>query len=340
MVHYLAFISGFILDFFIRDFHNLPHLVRFMGNSISGLEKLFRKIFKTKTGLLFAGFLIVFLNILFWGCIIYFIDIFIYKINFYLGFIIECFLFFQIFAKASLRYESMKVYHSIKSGDIDEARRSLSMIVGRDTDRLDFEQITKAVIETIAENMSDGIVAPWFYATLGALLAIFFDIRLSWLVLVLPIIYKVINTMDSMIGYKDEKYFYIGKVAAKLDDVVNFLPARFSAIILLFVIFFVSIVKNNFNILKNSVQAFYKYRYIHSSPNAGQTESVIAGFLNTKLLGDAYYFGKLVKKRSIGDGNNTVNADDIVKVNNITYLSYIVLLIINLIIGGVTCFIL
>jgi cbiB protein len=234
----------------------------------------------------------------------------------------------------------MKVYHSIKSGDIDEARRSLSMIVGRDTDSLDFEHITKAVIETVAENMSDGIVAPWFYATLGALLAIFFDIRLSWLVLVLPIIYKVINTMDSMIGYKDKKYFYIGKVAAKLDDVVNFLPARFSAIILLFVIFFVSIVKNNFNILKNSVQAFYKYRYIHSSPNAGQTESVIAGFLNTKLLGDAYYFGKLVKKRSIGDGNNTVNADDIVKVNNITYLSYIVLLIINLIIGGVTCFIL
>jgi len=234
----------------------------------------------------------------------------------------------------------MKVYYSIKSGDIDEARRSLSMIVGRDTDRLDFEQITKAVIETVAENMSDGIVAPWFYATLGAIIAIFFDRNLSWLILALPVIYKAVNTMDSMIGYKDEKYFYIGKVAAKLDDVVNFLPARFSAIILLFIIFIVSIVKNNFNMFKNSGQAFFKYRYIHSSPNAGQTESVIAGFLNTKLLGDAYYFGKLVKKRSIGDGNNTVNADDIVKVNNITYLSYIVLLIINLIIGGVACFIL
>ena len=252
----------------------------------------------------------------------------------------ECFLFFQIFAKASLRYESMKVCHSIKSGDIDEARRSLSMIVGRDTDRLDFEQITKAVIETVAENMSDGIVAPWFYATVGAIIAIFFDRNLSWLILAIPVIYKAVNTMDSMIGYKDEKYFYIGKVAAKLDDVVNFLPARFSAIILLFIIFIVSIVKNNFNMFKNSIQAFFKYRYIHSSPNAGQTESVIAGFLNTKLLGDAYYFGKLVKKRSIGDGNNTVNADDIVKVNNITYLSYIVLLIINLIIGGVACFIL
>ena len=231
------------------------------------------------------------------------------------------------------------MYRAIKGNDIEKSRKALSMIVGRDTDRLDYEHIIKAVIETVAENMSDGIVAPWFYATLGSIIAAF-NTKLIWLILVLPIIYKTVNTMDSMIGYKDEKYFYIGKVAAKLDDLVNFLPARFSAIILLFIIFIVSIVKNHFNMFKNSSQAFFKYRYIHSSPNAGQTESVIAGFLNTKLLGDAYYFGKLVKKRSIGDGNNTVNADDIVKVNNITYLSYIVLLIINLIIGGVACFIL
>ena len=340
MIHYLAFISGFIADFFIRDFHELPHIVRFMGNSISVLEKFFRKKFKSKSALLFAGFLIVLFNILFWGFLAYFIDIVIYRINFYLGFIIECFLFFQIFAKASLRYESMKVYHAIRSGNIDESRKSLSMIVGRDTDCLDFEQITKAVIETVAENMSDGIVAPWFYATLGAVVAICSDMKFSWLIFVLPVVYKAVNTMDSMIGYKDEKYFYIGKVAAKLDDVFNFLPARFSAFILLIVIFFVSLVKNNTQIFRNSVHAFFKYRYIHSSPNAGQTESVIAGFFNTKLLGDAYYFGKLVKKRSIGDGNEHVSADDIVILNNITYLSYMVLLIINLIIGGIACFIL
>jgi len=340
MIHYLAFVLGFILDFFIRDFHELPHLVRFMGSSISLLEKLFRKIFKSNKGMLFAGLLIVLLNILIWGLLAFVINIYIYRFNLVLGFVIESFLFFQIFAKASLRYESMKVYHTIKSGDIDEARRSLSMIVGRDTDCLNFEQIIKAVLETVAENMSDGIVAPWFYSTLGAIVAVLFDIRLSWLILVLPIIYKSINTMDSMIGYKDEKYFYIGKIAAKLDDVVNFLPARFSAIVLLLVIFFVSFVKNNFTIFKNSLLTFLKYRYIHSSPNAGQTESVFAGFFDTKLLGDAYYFGKLVKKRSIGDGNNPVNAEDIVTANNITYLSYIVLLLINLIIGGIACFIL
>ena len=142
-----------------------------------------------------------------------------------------------------------------------------------------------------------------------------------------------------MIGYKDEKYFYIGKAAARLDDIVNFLPARFSAIILLFVIFILSLAKGSFITFKNSLKAFIKYRYVHSSPNAGQTESIIAGFFDTKLLGDAYYFGKLVKKKSIGDGNTAVKADDIIEVNNIMYFAYTVLLIINLIIGGIICFI-
>ena len=314
------------MDFFIRDFEKFPHIVRFIGNTISAFEKLFRKVFKSDTGLLFSGFLIVFFNILIWGGAAYLIDTFLYKVNILLAFLLESFLFFQIFAKASLRFESMKVYNAIKSNDIEKSRKALSMIVGRDTDRLDYEHIIKAVIETVAENMSDGIVAPWFYATLGSIIAAF-NTELIWLILVLPIIYKTVNTMDSMIGYKDEKYFYIGKAAAKLDDIVNFLPARFSALILLFVIF------------TNSLQAFIKYRYVHSSPNAGHTESIIAGFFNTKLLGDAYYFGKLVKKKSIGDGNAAIKADDIIEVNNIMYFAYTVLLIINLIIGGIICFI-
>lgn len=340
MIHYFAFVCGFILDFFLRDIQEFPHLVRFMGCSISVLEKLFRKIFKSKSGQLFSGFLIVLFNILIWGYLAFLIDIFIYRVNHICGFIFETLLFFQIFAKASLKYESMRVYNALKDRDIDKSRKALSMIVGRDTESLDFEQITKAVIETVAENMSDGIVAPWFYATIGSILALFFSVEFSWLILVLPIIYKAINTMDSMIGYKDEKYFYIGKVAARLDDIVNFLPARFSALILLFVIFFISIIKSNLKIFSRSVKAFFRYRYIHSSPNAGQTESVIAGFFDTKLLGDAFYFGKLVRKRSIGDGETKVNTEDIVILNNITYMSYLVLLIINLIIGGIACFIL
>ena len=338
MIHFFAFLCGFILDFFIRDFEKFPHIVRFIGNTISAFEKLFRKVFKSDTGLLFSGFLIVFFNILIWGGAAYLIDTFLYKVNILLTFLLESFLFFQIFAKASLRFESMKVYHAIKSNDIEKSRKALSMIVGRDTDRLDYEHIIKAVIETVAENMSDGIVVPWFYATLGSIIAAF-NTKLTWLILILPIIYKAVNTMDSMIGYKDEKYFYIGKAAAKLDDIVNFLPARFSALILLFVIFILSLVKGSFITFTNSLQAFIKYRYVHSSPNAGQTESIIAGFFNTKLLGDAYYFGKLVKKKSIGDGNTVLKADDIIEVNNIMYFAYTVLLIINLIIGGIICFI-
>ena len=287
------------MDFFIRDFEKFPHIVRFIGNTISAFEKLFRKVFKSDTGLLFSGFLIVFFNILIWGGAAYLIDTFLYNVNILLAFLLESFLFFQIFAKASLRFESMKVYHAIRS---------------------------------------NGIVAPWFYATLGSIIAAF-NTELIWLILVLPIIYKTVNTMDSMIGYKDEKYFYIGKAAARLDDIVNFLPARFSAIILLFVIFILSLAKGSFITFKNSLKAFIKYRYVHSSPNAGQTESIIAGFFDTKLLGDAYYFGKLVKKKSIGDGNTAVKADDIIEVNNIMYFAYTVLLIINLIIGGIICFI-
>lgn len=339
MIYLLVFLCGFILDFFIRDFEKIPHLVRFIGISVSIFEKLFRKVFKSNIGLLFSGLLIVCFNIFIWGGLVYLINSFVYRINILAGFVIESFLFFQIFAKASLKFESMKVYYAIKSDDIEKSRKELSMIVGRDTDRLDYEHIIKAVIETVAENMSDGVVAPWFYATLGIITAVFNN-RFTGLILVLPIVYKTINTMDSMIGYKDEKYFYIGKAAARLDDIVNFLPARFSAFILLFVIFIISITKNNSIIFTRSLKSFVKYRYIHSSPNAGQTESIIAGFLDTKLLGDAFYFGKLVKKRSIGDGNTKVKADDIIAVNNIMYFAYIVLLIINLIIGGIICFIL
>ena len=174
MIHYSAFICGFILDFFLRDIQELPHLVRFMGKSIFCLENFLRKIFKTDKGLLFSGFLIVVFNVLFWGGMAYLTDKYIYRLNYILGFIAEFFLFFQIFAKASLKYESMKVYHEIISGDIYKSRSALSMIVGRDTMFLSFEQIIKAVIETVAENMSDGIVAPWFYATIGSIIALIF----------------------------------------------------------------------------------------------------------------------------------------------------------------------
>lgn len=340
MSHYLAMVCGFILDFFLRDNPELPHIVRFMGSGISFSEKFFKKVCKSDIGLLLSGFIITIINILIWGFLAYLTDILVYKIHCVFGFCIECLLFFQIFAKASLRYESIKVYKKCLEKNIIEARKALSMIVGRDTCKLDFEHIIKADIETVAENMSDGIVAPWFYVTLGGIIVFATDMHFSWIILTSGIVYKVINTMDSMIGYKEGKYFYIGKAAARFDDFVNFIPARLSAVILLEVIFFYSISKKNFKIFIRSLTSFLKYRYVHSSPNAGQTESIIAGFFNIKLLGDASYFGKIVKKDSIGDGNNSVQASDILILNNIVYYSYLMLLVINLIIGGFICCIL
>ena len=152
--------------------------------------------------------------------------------------------------------------------------------------------------------------------------------------------YKTINTMDSMIGYKNDKYLYIGRAAAKLDDFVNFIPSRFCAILLLIIIFFYSIFRGDLSVFKHSVRDFVKYRNVHSSPNAGQTESVIAGFFNTKLLGDASYFGKIVKKKSIGDGDDIAKSSDILLLNNLVYFGYFLLLIINLIIWRVVCCIL
>lgn len=339
MVYYTAMIAGFVLDFFIPDSPKIPHIVRFMGKSISFAEKRLRKISKSDEILLVSGLIIVIVNISIWGLAAYLISNFFYKINNIFGFIFECFLFFQIFAKASLRYESLKVYHACVDADINKARYALSMIVGRDTENLDYQHIIKADIETVAENMSDGIVAPWFYATVAAVAVFIWNLN-SAFILVLPIIYKTINTMDSMIGYKNDRYFFIGKAAAKLDDFVNFLPSRFSALILLIVIFFYSIFHREFSIFISSFRDFIKYRNIHSSPNAGQTESIIAGFFNTKLLGDAYYFGKIVKKKSIGDGNNPVKPSDILLLNNIMYYAYLLLLLINSVLGSIVWFIL
>lgn len=339
MIHYIAMITGFVLDFFISDNPKLPHIVRFMGRSISFTEKSLRKVSKSDKSLLLSGFIIVILNISLWGGAAYFLMKFFYGINSTLGFIIESILFFQIFAKASLRHESLKVYYACKKESISDARYALSMIVGRDTDFLDFEHIIKADIETVAENMSDGIAAPWFYATLGAVAVFICNIN-PLFILVLPIIYKTINTMDSMIGYKNDQYFFIGKAGAKLDDIVNFIPSRLSALILLIVIFFYALLRGEFSVFKYSLRDFIKYRNIHSSPNAGQTESVIAGFFNTKLLGDASYFGKIVKKTSIGDGDNTVKTSDILLLNNIMYYAYLLLLLINIVLGRIVWFIL
>lgn len=225
-----------------------------------------------------------------------------YRLHPLLGAGIEMIMTYQILAIKSLKDESMKVYDRLKHGTLEDARHAVSMIVGRDTQNLTEEGVVKAAVETVAENTSDGVIAPMLYTALGGP--------------VLGFLYKAVNTMDSMIGYKNDRYLYFGRAAAKLDDVVNFVPARISACLM--------VAATTFLKDGNPRRAWKIYRRDsrkHASPNSAQTESVCAGALGIQLAGDASYFGKIVKKPYIGDPVRRVETEDIKRTNRLMYIT-------------------
>lgn len=226
-----------------------------------------------------------------------------YSINLYAGVIAEAVMTWQILATKCLRVESMRVYDALRTDGVDAGRRAVSMIVGRDTSVLDAAGVTRAAVETIAENTSDGVIAPMLYTAIGGP--------------VLGFVYKAVNTMDSMLGYKNDKYMYFGRFAARLDDVVNFIPARISAYLMIAAAF---IGGRHFD-GKNAYRIFKRDRFNHASPNSAQTESVCAGALRVQLAGDAVYFGKLVKKKYIGDGLREIEYEDIKSANRLMYIT-------------------
>lgn len=226
-----------------------------------------------------------------------------YSINLYAGLIAEAVMTWQILATKCLRVESMRVYDALRTDGVDAGRRAVSMIVGRDTSVLDAAGVTRAAVETIAENTSDGVIAPMLYTAIGGP--------------VLGFVYKAVNTMDSMLGYKNDKYMYFGRFAAKFDDVVNFIPARISAYLMIAAAF---IGGRQFD-GKNAYRIFKRDRFNHASPNSAQTESVCAGALRVQLAGDAVYFGKLVKKKYIGDGLREIEYEDIKRANRLMYIT-------------------
>jgi len=320
---YACFI-GFFIDFIIGDPQWLFHPIRLIGKLIVFFEKYFRKIFSnTKKGLKIAGLLLVILVCSISSGIVFIIVFFTYKLNFYCGLIFESIICYFMIAAKALKTESINVYNKILYADINESRKAVSMIVGRDVNVLDEKGVIKAAVETVAENLSDGVIAPIIYMIIGGS--------------TLGIFYKAINTMDSMIGYKNDRYIYFGKSAAKLDDFMNFFPSRISAFIMILASF---ILKKDY---KNAVRIFKRDRFKHSSPNSGQTEAVCAGALDIQLAGDAYYFGKLYKKPLIGDAIKDVNPKNILEINSIMYLSSVIALFlfgifgvfINVIFGGV-----
>lgn len=297
---------GFLLDILLGDPYWLYHPVRAIGFLISSIEKFLRRLFrirpdreKDQKKKRAAGFLLVFLVLLFSTGIPFLVLFIAGWIHSGARFGIECFWCYQLLAMRSLKKESMKVYTALKAGDIETSRYAVSMIVGRDTDRLTEEGITKAAVETVAENTSDGVIAPMLFMMFFGVLGGFF--------------YKAVNTMDSMIGYKNDTYFDFGKCAAKLDDVLNFIPARVSAFCMIAASFFCRLD------WKNAICVFKRDRYCHTSPNSAQTESVCAGALGLQLAGDAYYFGKLYHKPVIGDAAHKPEAEDIRLANQLLY---------------------
>ena len=308
MTTLIAIVAGFILDLIFGDPHSLPHPICLIGNFISFLERSLRKIFGfSNNGLLFGGGVLVLIVISTCFVLPYALLYLAGMVNPWLAFALETLMFYQIFATKCLRDESMKVYYALQKGDLDEARLMLSWIVGRDTKNLSEAEVTKGAVETIAENTADGIIAPMFYMFLGGA--------------PLAFLYKGINTMDSMVGYKNEKYLYFGRCAAKLDDVANFIPARITGLLMIAAAYFLNLD------VQGAWKTFWRDRYNHLSPNSAMTESVAAGALNIQLGGGHFYFGKWVHKDTIGDDIRPVKAEDIVATNNLLYMTAVLSLI-------------
>lgn len=288
---------GMILDWIFGDPVWLYHPVRIIGKWIAFLEKILRKLVRDQEGnekkLLIAGGILWILVILASAAVPMGILYLAEKFSPCAAFVLECFWCYQLLAARSLGKESKKVYKKLIQDDLPGARLAVSMIVGRDTENLTVEGVTKAAVETVAENTNDGVIAPLIYMLIGGP--------------ILGFVYKAVNTMDSMLGYKNEKYLYFGRVAAKMDDVAGFIPARISALLMILASCLLGMDG------KNALWIWKRDRRKHASPNAAQTEAVCAGALQVQLAGDAWYFGVKHEKETIGDPIRKIEPKDILR---------------------------
>ena len=296
----LLMLGGFILDGIFGDPAWLVHPVVIMGKAITALEKFLRKRWpNTLEGERLGGRILAMAlpvgTLLITGGVCWLF----YRISPILGFAIELLWCAQALAAKGLAQESTNVYRELVKGDLPASRRAVSRIVGRDTAELTREGVTKAAVETVAENASDGVIAPLFYMMLGGA--------------PLALVYKAINTMDSMVGYKNEKYLNFGRAAAKLDDAANYLPSRIAALL------WIASAALTGNDAKSAWRIWRRDRRKHASPNSAQTESACAGALDVQLAGPATYFGKYCDKPTIGDAVRAIEPGDILRANKMMY---------------------
>ena len=299
----LAIVCGFIIDLLVGDPRWLVHPVVIMGKCISFLEKRLRAVFpKTPQGELTAGRVMAWIMLLGTLGVTLLLSYICFRIHIVLFFVVQTIMCWQAIAVRDLKVESMDVYKYLEPElDIEMARKQVSRIVGRDPDSLDKIGVTKAVIETIAENFSDGIVCPLFYMMIGGG--------------PLALTYKAVNTMDSMVGYKNDRYLYFGRCGAHMDDVFGFLPSRIAAL------FWIAAAFMTGNDWRNAFRIWRRDRMKSPSPNSAQTEAACAGSLGVELLGPAYYFGVLHDKEPIGDPTRPVVPSDIKTTISMMYMA-------------------
>lgn len=317
-LHLFAFVLGFAVDLLLGDPLGKFHIVVAIGKLISALERFLRALFpKTEKGELAGGIVMVILVCLLslglsWGVLAL-----CYRVHWIVGLLLESALCWQCLAARSLYTESMAVYHAAKRGDLAAARVAVGRIVGRDTDALDEAGVSRACVETVAENCSDGVIAPLLFLAVGGA--------------PLGVLYKAINTMDSMLGYKNERYLWFGRTAAKLDDAANFLPARLAALAMTTAAALIG------QDGKQAWKIFRRDRHNHTSPNSAHTEAVCAGALHIRLGGPSVYFGKVVPKPFIGDDDRPVEVEDIRRANHLMLACSVICFVLAVLVKGAFC---
>ncbi len=325
--HFAAFLLGVLIDWIVGDPHWMPHPIRLMGRVIALLDKALMgsnqgtgKIspdsgsehngaVRNKRAEFFKGMLLWVIVVALTLGVSLCVCFGAYRLNRFVGIAVEAVLTAYCLAAKSLKDESMKVSKALLDEGLAAGRKAVSMIVGRDVDSLDEAGVIRAAVETVAENTSDGVIAPMIYCFIGGP--------------VLGLLYKAVNTMDSMLGYHNDRYEYFGKVAAKMDDVFNFLPSRISAILMILAAFVCGRDYSG----KEAFRIFRRDRYNHKSPNSAQTESALAGALSLRLAGDASYFGKIVKKPYIGDDIIPIENQDIARACRLMYATEVLCIV-------------
>ncbi|MEA5143606.1 MAG: adenosylcobinamide-phosphate synthase CbiB [Oscillibacter sp.] len=305
-----ALVTGLLLDAALGDPQGWPHIIRLLGRLITVFEKWLYPLPNKRLGGTLLTLFTVVPFVLVPGALL----MLLWHLSPWLYLAGESLLIWQLLAAKSLQVESRRVYDALEENDLPSARRAVSMIVGRDTQSLDAGGVIRAAVETVAENTADGVAAPLFYIALGGG--------------VLGCLYKAVNTLDSSVGYRNERYLDFGRFSARLDDVLNYLPSRLCAVVMI-----AGAGLCGFS-ARDARRVWRRDRRKHASPNSAQTESVMAGALGLRLAGDAWYFGVKHEKPYIGDDIRPIEPADILRSHKLLHVTVCLLALLALAVRG------